>query len=836
MSKLLYLKDYNNYFNRIVKRDTTFTSYTQVLFVDRNFNPNDDVYTERVENWTASWTPDYMVLYDDNDALVSRWFVNESKRARNGQYRLTLKRDLVADFYDKIINAPMLVEKGMVTDPNNALLFNKEGFSFNQIKQQELLLKDRTRTPWYILYFNKNVSSKSGYYSTTPRSYDVAINVAIDDSSSPFKSGNYKYIDSSTYTINYNGYPVWLVPPTGAYYASFDILKGTLSNLSDGSNYHQYRWFYDNPSKVTYANSDWVADKFRTVFSSSDKVALDNNLQSILSGDFIDYNKFIQLKSADNSIVVKSTVNGVSKYYQVNVSISYSNDSSYQTSGALYNYIVNKINTISGLYHNEIDGKTIKVDYTTANIMVNTTEIVSGGELVWELDFANHVGCKDAPYRILAIPKYNIQFTVLQNPGEQYPDGWAFTCPQQNNDALVESIIDAYGTGGSELVDVQLLPYFPYEPRVQDIGDEDYDFTATIELGIDTTLDRGSQNHWRRYSGQTVVTDQLGWDSTQFSLFGVHDSDKCAAVFYIDQSTFTLDINVNLPIKPRTDKMYMNKKLSNELDLYRLCSPNYNGVFEYSNAKNNGTDIINVDCTLRPFNPYLHLNPNFKGLYGTDYNDSRGLICQGDFSIPLINDAWKTYELNNKNYQNSFNRQIEHMEFEQSLEKLYANIETYVGTGTGMATGAATGMMMGGNPAVGGAVGGAMSLIGGIADLALMDLRHKENLSYARDAFKYQLGNIKALPTTVNKITCLTANNKIWPFIEVYEASANEESLLNSYLAYSSMTINAIGTIESYLQTDRTFVSGKLIRLENLGLASHEAFEIYKELEKGVYI
>ena len=50
------------------------------------------------------------------------------------------------------------------------------------------------------------------------------------------------------------------------------------------------------------------------------------------------------------------------------------------------------------------------------------------------------------------------------------------------------------------------------------------------------------------------------------------------------------------------------------------------------------------------------------------------------------------------------------------------------------------------------------------------------------------------------------------------------------------MNINAVGSIQEYKQTNRTFISGTLIRLEDSGLANNELYEIYDELRKGVYI
>jgi hypothetical protein len=78
--------------------------------------------------------------------------------------------------------------------------------------------------------------------------------------------------------------------------------------------------------------------------------------------------------------------------------------------------------------------------------------------------------------------------------------------------------------------------------------------------------------------------------------------------------------------------------------LYRLVSPNYSGQFEFNLSKMfTNTVSFNVDYTYKPFNPYIHINPVFSGLYGNDWDDARGLICGGDFSLAVVNDAWTQY-------------------------------------------------------------------------------------------------------------------------------------------------------------------------------------------------
>lgn len=54
MSTLTFLRNYNNYFNRIIKHDylaTTMTSYDSTSFNNINFDEQDGIYTEQVVNW-----------------------------------------------------------------------------------------------------------------------------------------------------------------------------------------------------------------------------------------------------------------------------------------------------------------------------------------------------------------------------------------------------------------------------------------------------------------------------------------------------------------------------------------------------------------------------------------------------------------------------------------------------------------------------------------------------------------------------------------------------------------------------------------------------------------
>lgn len=94
-----------------------------------------------------------MLVVNEFNEIVSRWFIIESVRDRAGQYTLTLHRDLVADHYDELVNAPMFIEKATLPDSDPAI-YNNENISVNQIKKSEDLLKDETNCPWIVGYMS----------------------------------------------------------------------------------------------------------------------------------------------------------------------------------------------------------------------------------------------------------------------------------------------------------------------------------------------------------------------------------------------------------------------------------------------------------------------------------------------------------------------------------------------------------------------------------------------------------------------------------------------------------------------------------------------------------
>lgn len=175
---ILFLKGFNNYFNRIIVKYDTLLDYTErsksnVAYTSINFNPNDGVATELIVgsegqqisgaplDWETSGGPDYLVCYETDsstavDTIISRWFVIECQRTRLGQYRLMLKRDIIADNLTAVEDATCFINKGIIEDTEDPALFNKEEVTTNQIKSDEFLLKDETQCGWVIGYVAKD--------------------------------------------------------------------------------------------------------------------------------------------------------------------------------------------------------------------------------------------------------------------------------------------------------------------------------------------------------------------------------------------------------------------------------------------------------------------------------------------------------------------------------------------------------------------------------------------------------------------------------------------------------------------------------------------------------
>lgn len=396
---------------------------------------------------------------------------------------------------------------------------------------------------------------------------------------------------------------------------------------------------------------------------------------------------------------------------------------------------------------------------------------------------STHLDNKDGPFDIFCIP-YSDGTTIVTGNDR-------FTTNKQ----LAMSIASEIGRNmNSFCYDIQLLPYCPF-------------MHSTTYLGSLLMIDSA------RF---TPIKDSAG--KVQYG------------IFFSDSSSGTFDIKYKVNIT--------NKKMSNQVDMMRLVSPNFASQFEFNPARNDCVSYFNVDYTYLPLGSYIHVNPDFKGLYGKDFNDARGLICQGDFSIMYLNDAWKSYQTQNKNYLEIFNREVQNLETNYKYQRIQSGVSAAVSA-------ISSGLAVGGLIKAGvGVLSGAASATGGVADLVIQQQLHNEQLDYKNDMFGYQLDNIKALPNSIAKTTAYNENNKIFPILEYYTCTDEEKEAVANKIAYNSMTvgiiakpINYIGNSWSYGDIqDKGYIKCKLIKLEGEKANDfHMVNMLGEELNKGVY-
>lgn len=283
-----------------------------------------------------------------------------------------------------------------------------------------------------------------------------------------------------------------------------------------------------------------------------------------------------------------------------------------------------------------------------------------------------------------------------------------------------------------------------------------------------------------------------------------------------------------------------NKKIQNQCEIYRLCSPNYNGQYAFNVAKNEGVDYFKVDITYLPVSSYIHVVPNMKGLYG-NYSDNSpiGLICKGEFSINSVKEQYIQFMQNNKNYENIFRAEINTNDKSHELQVEQQRIANWLGAA---ATGAQIGAFSKG--AVGAGLGVGAGLLTGIAgevDIEYGNKLYELNKKYKQDVHNYQLDNIKAMPNSLSKVTSYTKNNQLFVVLERYDATEEEKEAVAQNVIDYSMNVGVIGKPIDYVYNDwsyngntsRGYFKAQLIKIDLN--TYHESDAISTELARGVY-
>ena len=766
----LYFLKYNNYYNHTYKKENLLVDYLPYRVAEVEdcelWNPGDGIRTSQVLDYDpVKEFPDYMVVAEGTE-IYSRWFVIDGDRLRNGQYRVSLLRDVIADNIEAILTSPMFVERALLQENDN-LIFNSENITVNQIKTSETLIKDNTGVPWIVGYLNRSVASKA-----ITGSLDITANKIVNNLSD---WEYYQYIDNY-----YNGYTAddanwfalyWCQDKNGP--AALNLRNVYSWDIHpDQLTYNGliYTTAFDKP--VGYTRSGGAAGpstaEVKSAFQSNTWIQQIRDRFNIHSADDT---KAFALLDGKYILQVGST------FYRVHL----------KSDSAVYEETINnteatELPIIDNICKNTLDGIIIPNMPTYNLYTIHSSGIkykVELEELSTDKGFSTTIPAdrphlNDAPYDMFCMP-----YGIYNNLGSK-----------EFYMKVATAISTTFNVGStSELYDLQLLPFAP-------------------KLS-DTTTDI-------KNAAEKVI----------------------GKIYWATESSFSKTILLDQPIGVE------NKKIDNICNKYRLVSPNYSGQFEFTAAANNGISGFKVDCTYMPINPYIRVAPLFGGLYGKEFNDARGLICGGDFSLPVVNSAWVSYQQNNKNYQAIFDRQIQNLEFTNDINRKMDRINAITGTVSGATSGAMAGSMAGPwGAAIGGAVGGIASGAAGVADITINESIRQENMSYTKDRFTLSLGNIQAQPYSLSKTTAFTANNKIFPILEYYTCSEREKLAVASQIAQYSMNVGIIGTLQEFLSNSwsyrdiqaRKYIRGVFTQIKGINDDFHLLNTINQELSRGIY-
>lgn len=797
----LYILKYNNYFNRLVKKEDTISDYepfTHYILQSANFNPNDGIDTTHlIGAGDYDGGGDYLLVVDQEEKIQSRWFILEASRTRGGQYRITAHRDVIADWMNIILDAPAFIEKATASFDDPAI-YNSENMQFNQIKTGQQLLKDELGLGWLCVYIEKNKQLNGTILAEEERLNTYVVN-GID---------SYEYKDKSIEVIDNNSlFTLKLESPENSKtlhwskYINFNLYTGVYQGISNTT--------YLPKSSVVNLEFDDALNAVKTIYEDANyaDLLISGNENYASNPPMLNYNKVYDSTTGKIYSVNYVVTSTRSKMFSVKSSNEYA-----AIFVDAYRRLKNAV-----IIGEDPSGKEKEMTfYITLNIQtyqIQLNEIDDANETMKYEFKQQHVETTDAVYDILAIP-YGDHSLI------NGLEGLDFTTPRSKEIALRWATSIAR-EGGDSVYDVQLLPYSPVNGQIEYIistwGDNKIPY-------IDISDILTSKQFEILYTGEKP--DSLSLSSMKrIKSIGI----------WVQSSLFNIILDSPKILIPQEEW-----KIENDCSFYRLNSPNWASSWEFNVVKNGGgINNWKIDCFYKPFTPYINIAPNFSGLYGKTFEkEARGLILSGDFSISRVSSAWVSYQLQNKTYEMSFNRQVETIEL-QNKHALVGDIAGAVANNIqSAASGAMSGAMVGGGvgAAVGAIAGGVSSAVAGVVDVSMSKKLREDQLDLTRDLYGFNLQAIKARPDSLTKVSAFNADNTIFPNIEYYTCTEVEKQALRDKIKYNGMTIMRIGTLSEFKQQEPSFMKARLIRLEGIGEDFHVVNEISNELYKGVFI
>ena len=724
----------------------------------------------------------YLVVVNNNSTIHSRWYVMESGYTMKGQYQITLRRDLIADHLDKLVSTKCMINRGWLLTGDKRL-YKPEGFQFNQVKTRQVPLYyggEGTKNLRFIVAYLAKNRQQPIELQLTPSKFPVSYTAnRLQDWS------GYAYVTQQQKKYTAFRYNATVIKYGAGVFDKF-YWGSTAGPVKDifGSSAGQY-WSTSKHINATELMQDLGGDEF---------------IASLDSLSFAAYPGGTNLSEYDNKYFYETSTG---RYYRIHVNRQEKElEENYETVtiGSLYTKCYTAFNNVSYLSPRNTSSTSgdwfqIKKYYTYETLEM---ELVGSSDASSKVTIPiNMCPTANASYDIITIPCGKFVY---------YKGGTEAT--MVDSTVIAQELAAQLGKQDASLVyDVQLMPYPPQGSYTLTSSTFRFtDWVNTDEVIYNVNVEDSSEN-------------------LKCFISAVQTADN---ILHIDTGLFGETVPPSDPVE---------FKVARETTMYRLCSPTYDSLYDFNPYDNNGLSEMRAYMTLKPYNPYLLIQPVFNdsGLYGGSYEDNRGLICS-NFSMTRTADRFLQYELNNANYKQIFSRNIQSLNIQQKWAQTETGFGIAAGAMSGMATGAMGGSKFGPSGAIGGGLFGAgVGLAGGIVDLNLTNQRFDEQRSMQRDMHYLNIGNIQALPDALTKVGAFTIRTAKQPFLEVYRATAEEQEALRKYITEQGMTYGDIDVMQTVIDNTPTggYVSGYAIYMD-ADFDAHEFTELNRELQMGV--
>lgn len=885
----IYTLNYNNYYNRKFKRESSLEDYLSHRIYKElkgvNFNSADGVSTT-ITNIPSNFGEfNYAIVCDTDDNIISRWFIIDQPMIKEKmQSILMLKRDSVADYLDEVLTSTAYIEKGWVND-DSPLSIVKEPVSLNQIKKGEFPLIDNIGT-WKVpsgfigIYFKEpseypridtlTFAKPAGAETISINQLATIIGCNVNTLRSFLLGGTtncfgseyedryqWEQMDGAVVTkAKINGFGlrfnighklrVFNLYMRGLFsynldYTTYQDGEGVGSGIWDKINRANIEntMLYNNPNGGK-EQGPTILDMVNEIKGMSSSFANSNELRNLVS--YIINNKWDSL--------TKSQLEQLIQYdgYAVEINgnyhiVTFNRYGNVRTERSLIinelppndtqtNDIKNKLISMGSTYGYNLQGN----NSVTLMCNLETWQCIStkvGTNSINGFTLPTGIKVEGEPYQLLMIP-YGCTYAYVElgrtciNGGEiegqtsldNYDErDEAMTRLKKYQLALASAIVKELG---ENCLDVQLLPYCPVRDYI---------------YGIDEFVSYRSTSNEEMQLKYQAIAQFMNMNAIESSLGGLikingDNMNQATYLFYSKVNKFSVNIPVSLESK-------VSRKVESNCNMYRIVSPNYQGHYDFNLATNDNAVVSNfiVNCTYKPYQPAIIVQPEYTGLNGTNYKDSRGLVVAGDFSLSQTTTPWINYQLNNKMYDKIFSRDIQNIQFTHGQERIQGIANMIGSSAMSTASSAGAGAMIGGVPGaiVGGVVGGGSSIAAGAVDLSLMGQRHQEALSYTIDKYNLNLASILAQPNIITKLSALDTTFKIQPVIEFYTCTDEERGLFKNKMQYDGYSLGVVDNISNYVYSDEHYLKARIIRISD-DLDNHITTDINNEFNKGLYI